>query len=113
MPKPEFKADQVGSLLRPTELLQARQAYKADMIGLERLRSLENEAIIDVLAMQEQVGIEVFSDGEMRRYAWMSDLADAVEGFIDDHNRVVGAVMVRQARIARASCSQTSWSPRI
>ena len=86
MPKPEFKADQVGSLLRPTELLQARQAYKADMIGLEQLRSLEDEAIIDVLAMQKQVGIEVFSDGEMRRDAWMSDLADAVEGFIDDHN---------------------------
>ena len=52
MPKPEFTADQVGSLLRPTELLQARQAYKADMIGLEQLRSLEDEAIIDVLAMQ-------------------------------------------------------------
>ena len=86
MPKPEFKADQVGSLLRPTELLQARQAYKADMIGLEQLRSLEDEAIIDVLAMQKQVGIEVFSDGEMRRDAWMSALADAVEGFIDDHN---------------------------
>ncbi|ETX03056.1 MAG: hypothetical protein ETSY1_01420 [Candidatus Entotheonella factor] len=84
MPVP-YRADQVGSLLRPAEVLEARAAYAQGQIDLARLREVEDRAILDVLEMQHQVGIDIFTDGEMRRDAWMSTLADAVDGFIEEH----------------------------
>ena len=81
----EYRADQVGSLLRPRELLNAREAFQAGSIAANELREHEDRAIRDALRMQEEVGIDVFTDGEMRRDGWMSDVADAVEGFVDQH----------------------------
>ena len=81
-----YRSDQVGSLLRPTEVLEARAAYAAGRIELAQLQAREDQAILDVLDLQRQVGIDVFTDGEMRRDAWMSTLADAVDGFIDDYH---------------------------
>ncbi len=80
-----YRADQVGSLLRPSEVLEARAAYAQGQIELAWLREVEDRAILDVLEMQRQVGIDIFTDGEMRRDAWMSTLADAVDGFIEAH----------------------------
>src|SRR5712691_4578336 len=80
-----YRADQVGSLLRPPELLAARDAAAAGRISAEELRAAEDRAILDALEMQRQAGIGVFSDGELRRRAWMTDLADAVEGFTPAH----------------------------
>ena len=80
-----YRADQVGSLLRPAEVLEARAAYAAGRIELARLREVEDRAILDVLEMQRQVGIDIFTDGEIRRDAWMSNLADAIDGFIEKH----------------------------
>lgn len=80
-----IRTDQVGSLLRPSEVLEARAAHASATIGLDALRSVEDQAILHVLAMQQEVGIGIFSDGEMRRHAWMSGFADAVEGFTDTH----------------------------
>ena len=80
-----YRADQVGSLLRPAEVLEARVAYAEGRIELARLREVEDQAILDALEMQRQVGIDIFTDGEMRRDAWMSNLAVAVDGFIDEH----------------------------
>ncbi len=80
-----YRADQVGSLLRPAEVLEARAAYAQGRIELARLREVEDQAILDALEMQRQVGIDIFTDGEMRRDAWMSNLAVAVDGFIDEH----------------------------
>ena len=76
-------ADQVGSLLRPPELLQARAEYQQGHITLEQLRKAEDRAILDALEMQKQVGIDVFSDGEYRRADFMRGLIEAVEGFVD------------------------------
>jgi 5-methyltetrahydropteroyltriglutamate--homocysteine methyltransferase len=73
-----FRADQVGSLLRPPELLAARGATPPDP---EALRRLEDAHILRVLARQEDLGFEVFTDGELRRRNFMSDFTDAVEGF--------------------------------
>ncbi len=81
-----YRADQVGSLLRPTGVLAARVAYAEGRMELARLRECEDKAILDVLDMQRQIGIDVFTDGEIRRDAWMSNLADAVDGFIDNHH---------------------------
>ncbi|MDR7554116.1 MAG: methionine synthase [Armatimonadota bacterium] len=72
-----YRADHVGSLLRPAELLDAR----AQGVDPERLRELEDRHILRVLARQQELGFEVFTDGELRRRNFMSDLLDAVEGF--------------------------------
>lgn len=77
-----FRAEQVGSLLRPPALLEARSAYAAGEIPLEQLRIQEDQAILAALAKQRAIGIHILSDGEMRRASWLTDMADAVEGFV-------------------------------
>jgi 5-methyltetrahydropteroyltriglutamate--homocysteine methyltransferase len=84
-----YRADHVGSLLRPPELLQARMAHEQGRITQEQLCQIEDQAILDVLEMQRQVGIDVFTDGEYRRSWWSGGLAEAVEGLIDDPDPVV------------------------
>jgi methionine synthase II (cobalamin-independent) len=80
-----YRADQVGSLLRPPELLDARESAAAGRISVDELRQVEDRAITDALEMQRRAGIDVYSDGEFRRRAWMTDLAEAVEGFEPAH----------------------------
>ena len=77
-----FRADQVGSLLRPPELLAARAAHEDGRLTLQELRAAEDTAILDTLAMQREVGLDVVMDGEFRRRSWLSDMAEAVEGFV-------------------------------
>ncbi len=72
------KADQVGSFLRPADLLEARSTGTKDPA---LLRALEDQHILRVLAKQKELGFEVFTDGELRRRNFMSDFTDAVEGF--------------------------------
>jgi len=72
------RADQVGSFLRPPELLEARRSAATDPEGL---RALEDRHILRVLARQKDLGFDVFTDGELRRRNFMSDFTDAVEGF--------------------------------
>ena len=63
----KYRADQVGSFLRPPRLLEARRAQTEGRISQDELRQAEDEAILAVLEMQRQVGIDVYSDGEYRR----------------------------------------------
>jgi 5-methyltetrahydropteroyltriglutamate--homocysteine methyltransferase len=77
-----FRAEQVGSLLRPPELLKARAAHAAEQIPLEQLRQVEDQAIMAALGKQRAIGLDVLSDGELRRGSWLTDMADAVEGFV-------------------------------
>ena len=72
-----YRADQVGSFLRPAELLKARQ----EGADPQRLRAMEDRHVQRVLAKQKELGFEIFTDGELRRRNFMSDLIDAVEGF--------------------------------
>jgi 5-methyltetrahydropteroyltriglutamate--homocysteine methyltransferase len=74
-----FRADHVGSLLRPPDLLAARQVQGAG--APERLRELEDTHIRRVLARQQELGFDIFTDGELRRRNFMSDFTDAVDGF--------------------------------
>src|SRR4051812_1382076 len=78
----QYRADQVGSLLRPPELVEAHSAYRAGKLPLDALRELENQAILEILEQQRQSGIDVLTDGEYRRYNYYSNLVDAVEGFV-------------------------------
>ncbi len=72
-----YRADQVGSMLRPPELLEARAAS----VDPERLRAIEDRHILRVLGRQQELGFDVFTDGDLRRRNFMSDFTDAVEGF--------------------------------
>ena len=72
----KYRADHIGSFLRPPELLEAKRAGSS-----QRVRKLEDSHITRVLAKQKELGFEIFTDGELRRYNFMSDFTDAVEGF--------------------------------
>ena len=79
-----YRADHVGSLLRPAELLEARASQQAGRLSLDQLRGIEDRAILQALEMQRQVGIDVFSDGEYRRSWFSGGLAESVEGVMYD-----------------------------
>src|SRR5580700_98128 len=79
-----FRAEQVGSLLRPPQLLAARAAHAAGQISLEELRGVEDQAILAALEKQRSIGLDVLSDGELRRGSWLTDMADAVDGFVSE-----------------------------
>ena len=72
-----FRADHVGSFLRPQELIDARRSR----MPLEDLRALEDRHILRIFQRQKEIGFDVFTDGELRRTNFMSDFTDAVEGF--------------------------------
>jgi 5-methyltetrahydropteroyltriglutamate--homocysteine methyltransferase len=72
-----YRADHVGSFLRPTELLNARRAR----LPLEALQEIEDRHIVRILQRQKDIGFQIFTDGELRRSNFMSDFTDAVEGF--------------------------------
>ena len=73
-----YRADHVGSFLRPAELLEARKNPSADPQGL---RNLEDRHIQSILAKQKELGFDLATDGELRRRNFMSDFTDAVDGF--------------------------------
>ena len=83
-----YRADHVGSLLRPVEVLQAHADHDQGSITLEQLRQVEDKAILQALELQRQVGIDVFSDGEYRRSWFAGAFADSVEGIVDDPDAV-------------------------
>src|ERR687890_121655 len=70
---PPFRADHVGSLLRPGNLLTARERRAAGEIDADELRAVEDEAIRDVVRMQRDVGLRSATDGEFRRTSWHMD----------------------------------------
>lgn len=78
-----IRSDQVGSLLRPPTLLQARAAHAAGELDTDVLRAAEDEAILHLLDRQGAIGIDVVTDGEMRRAAWQTNVSEAVDGFVD------------------------------
>src|ERR671918_394155 len=76
-----YRADHVGSFLRPLALLDARLAHAEGRISESDLRIAEDRAILAVLDLQRQVGLDVYSDGEYRRGMWITGLPAAVDGF--------------------------------
>jgi 5-methyltetrahydropteroyltriglutamate--homocysteine methyltransferase len=79
MPAP-FRADQVGSLLRPESLIEARHAAKRGELSAAELKAREDEAIRAVVAKQESIGLESITDGEFRREWWHLDFLSRLEG---------------------------------
>jgi 5-methyltetrahydropteroyltriglutamate--homocysteine methyltransferase len=77
---PPFRADHVGSLLRPPELLVARDEFAAGRIDAAQLAAVEDTAIADAVALQENVGLQSATDGEFRREQWHADFLYAIPG---------------------------------
>ncbi|MBV9120784.1 MAG: cobalamin-independent methionine synthase II family protein, partial [Chloroflexi bacterium] len=77
-----FRADHVGSLLRPPEVLQAHADLAQGRVSAEEVRAIEDRAILAVFDVQRQAGVAIFTDGEFRRGSWAGDFADAVEGYV-------------------------------
>lgn len=84
----QYRAEHIGSLLRPQEVLQARVAHEQGSVSLAQLREIEDKAVLTALEMQRQVGIDVVTDGEYRRSWWSGGIAEAVEGIVDDPDAV-------------------------
>ena len=89
--KPPFRADHVGSLLRPPELLQAREQRVTGVISGEELRFVEDRCIRDVVKMQEDIGLHGITDGEYRRTLWHADFLSRIEGVVVKEGVAAGA----------------------
>jgi 5-methyltetrahydropteroyltriglutamate--homocysteine methyltransferase len=83
-----FRADHVGSLLRPPELLQAREEFAAGKIPAEELRAAEDSAITEVVRAQEEVGLQSATDGEFRRASWHMDFIYQLGGVTQADERM-------------------------
>jgi 5-methyltetrahydropteroyltriglutamate--homocysteine methyltransferase len=77
---PPFRADHVGSLLRPKSLLAARAEHEAGRLSAEQLRADEDGAIADAVALQQEVGLRAITDGELRRGSWHMDYIYEIGG---------------------------------
>ena len=80
--KPPFRADHVGSLLRPPELKQARDDFKNKKIPREKLKEVEDKAIRKAVALQEAAGLQSVTDGEFRRAFWHVDFLTGFDGIV-------------------------------
>ncbi|HXM56903.1 MAG TPA: cobalamin-independent methionine synthase II family protein [Candidatus Dormibacteraeota bacterium] len=114
-----LRAEQVGSLLRPAPLLQARIDFFAGRLDRQGLREEEDRAILEALRRQRACGIDIVTDGEFRRFSFVSGFTDAVDGFVaaeappvawrggagqgaPGHGRAVAAALRARGRIAEA-----------
>ena len=85
---PPFRADHVGSLLRPPELLRAREDAAAGRIDAEALRAAEDEAIRGAVRLQRDVGLRAVTDGEFRRTSWHMDFIYGLDGISTADDKV-------------------------
>jgi methionine synthase II (cobalamin-independent) len=75
------RSEVVGSLLRPTFLVEAREKLAAGQLTNAEFKAIEDQAVNESIALQEHAGIDVITDGEVRRYAFYGHLIDALDGF--------------------------------
>ena len=75
------RADVVGSLLRPAELLEARKDRLSGTLSPGKFKAIEDRAVDRAITLQEEAGLEVVTDGEQRRLSFQSQMTGAVEGF--------------------------------
>lgn len=76
-----YHSEVVGSLLRPAYLAEARQQFEAGQLAAAEFKKVEDRAVDGAIALQENAGIDVITDGELRRYAFYGHLIDSLEGF--------------------------------
>src|SRR6059058_6541520 len=76
-----YHSEVVGSLLRPAYLVEARKQFEAGQLSAADFKAVEDRAVQEAIALQEAAGIDVITDGELRRYAFFGHLIDALDGF--------------------------------
>ena len=76
-----FRAEHVGSFLRPDSLLDAVRAHRAGRLDADGLRAAQDAAIRDIVAFQDGIGLPAVTDGEFRRRSWSAGVIDALDGF--------------------------------
>ncbi|SDN03189.1 cobalamin-independent methionine synthase II family protein [Allokutzneria albata] len=96
-----MKSHVVGSLLRPAGLLAAREQHAAGRLSGEQLRELENEAVDAAIALQEEAGIDVITDGEQRRGVYFDSLAGVLDG--------ITPVLPGQSAVVDAMVGADAW----
>jgi 5-methyltetrahydropteroyltriglutamate--homocysteine methyltransferase len=84
-----YRADVLGSLLRPAYLAEARQKHETGELPDEEFRELENRAVDEAIALQENAGVDVVTDGEMRRYTFFDQFAAALDGVTHEEGEAV------------------------
>lgn len=106
---PPFRAEHIGSLLRPQDLIDARLSHEAGDMDADELRELEDLSIRDAVRLQEDIGLEVITDGEFRRNTYFSHFFERIGGlefdrngekgwdYTNDAGETVGAARVRIA----------------
>jgi 5-methyltetrahydropteroyltriglutamate--homocysteine methyltransferase len=102
--KPPFRADHVGSLLRPQSLLSARREFEAKRISADEMRRVEDEAIRTAVKRQEEAGLQCATDGELRRGSWHMDFLCRIGGvtpagtqirpFRNEHGEVANEIIL-------------------
>jgi methionine synthase II (cobalamin-independent) len=105
----KYRADHVGSLLRPPELLQARTERAEGRIDAAQLRQAEDAAVLKALELQLSAGISVFTEGEYRRAGWSAAVRESVEGLVPTPDpptvTILGQWQGPSADLANASVS--------
>ena len=94
--RPPFRADHVGSLLRPPELLRAREQLQKGELSAEWLRKIEDRCIREVAKLQEEIGLQAITDGEYRRTIWHADFLRQIEGVSVKEGVADGAGVARK-----------------
>jgi 5-methyltetrahydropteroyltriglutamate--homocysteine methyltransferase len=86
--KPPFRADHVGSLLRPPRLRQAREDHAAGRLDADELRAVEDDAIREIVRKQEEIGLQSATDGEFRRASWHMDFIYQLDGITKEAGHI-------------------------
>ena len=113
---PPFRADHVGSLLRPRELVEARAARKAGTLSAEALRAVEDRCIEAAIRKQEELGLRAATDGEYRRAFWHFDFVSGLEASSctsrsrRSSSRAACRCRLRCVSPARSAGASRSWS---
>ena len=102
---PPFRADHVGSLLRPANLHEARASFAAGKISAADLAAVEDAAILDAVKLQEGVSLQSATDGELRREQWHSDFIYSLGGV--EKGELAGPI------IARTKDTEIPWRPNV
>lgn len=111
--KAPFRADHVGSLLRPARLHDARKAFKDGQISAEDLRTVETEEIKRIVDKQIEVGLEAVTDGEFRRSFWHLDFLEhlnGIEGYVPEKGLQFKDVETEPYDIR--NIGKISWNPK-
>ena len=106
-----YRADHVGSLLRPADIHRARAAFREGTLEQHQLRVIEDAAILHALERQQAAGVDIYTDGEFRRTGFQNDLIEAVEGYVETDDPVVCGSGRARAECLRSRAPGRWWVP--